>query len=147
MILIGFILVHLQVMLWAKLDNTLSNTSGRTEMVQSLDLDSYLARINYTGPRKPTYDALAANSRRPCPLSPRKRTSTSRFGMSALGQKRPNGRYLKPAFGPTRAPLFPRESYKTPGSSERLTGSKGIIGANADDVCREVRGRSKRPAW
>ncbi len=28
-------------------------------MAQSLDLDAYLARINYTGPRTPTYDVLA----------------------------------------------------------------------------------------
>ena len=28
-------------------------------MAQPLDLDAYLARINYTGPRTPTYDALA----------------------------------------------------------------------------------------
>ena len=28
-------------------------------MAQPLDLDAYLARINYTGPRTPTYDTLA----------------------------------------------------------------------------------------
>ena len=28
-------------------------------MVQALDLDAYLARINYTGPRDPTYETLA----------------------------------------------------------------------------------------
>src|SRR6266851_5167504 len=29
------------------------------EMAQPLDLDAYLARINYSGPRTPTYDTLA----------------------------------------------------------------------------------------
>lgn len=29
-------------------------------MVQPIDLDAYLARINYSGPRTPTYDTLAA---------------------------------------------------------------------------------------
>ena len=28
-------------------------------MVQALDLDAYLARINYTGPRVPNYETLA----------------------------------------------------------------------------------------
>ncbi|MFX4918108.1 arylamine N-acetyltransferase, partial [Acinetobacter baumannii] len=29
-------------------------------MAQSLDLDAYLERIHYSGPRAPTYDTLAA---------------------------------------------------------------------------------------
>jgi hypothetical protein len=28
-------------------------------MVQSMDIDAYLSRINYTGPRSPTYETLA----------------------------------------------------------------------------------------
>jgi N-acetyltransferase len=33
-------------------------TRSNSEMAKPLDLDAYLKRINYTGPRTPTYDAL-----------------------------------------------------------------------------------------
>ena len=44
-------------------------------MAQSLDLDAYLKRIDYTGPRTPTYDTLAGVLT-PTPPASRSRAST-----------------------------------------------------------------------
>jgi N-hydroxyarylamine O-acetyltransferase len=48
-------------------------------MAQPLNLDAYLARINYTGPRTPTYDTLSGILRAHIASIP--------FGMAARGAR------------------------------------------------------------
>ena len=71
-------------------------------MAQPLDLDAYLKRISYTGPRTPTYDTPASSALTP-PASPSKASMFSSADLSGSTRK-----VCKPRSSPATAAVLLR---------------------------------------